>query len=454
MPSTPPGRSRSLRSAPMAKTTAKTTAVASAAPDVAASGVMAQLRATDLRGLARLAAQATVGISRVAEGVHQSVLGTLGLPGGETPGTTRGLTGLVYQSIRGVTRLVDAGLQAGLARLEPFFASDGPDAHGAVQWERQAVIAALNGVMGDRLEADGNPLCTHMGWYQQGLPIDARAPGQSGAASGKLLVMVHGLCMNDLQWRTQGHDHGEFLARELGYTPVYLRYNTGLHTSVNGAGLSAALDALVAGWPVPVTEVAVLAHSMGGLVARSACHHAAQAATGDTPGLGRWLGLLRHLVFLGTPHHGAPLERAGQWVHVLLGRTAYSRPFARLARLRSAGITDLRYGHVLASDWVGRDRFRKEPDRRTPVPLPEGVACYAVAATLAQRRSLAAEVLVGDGLVPLQSALGVHDDPARTLRFARSRQAVFHGTGHLAMLGDAAVARQLLRWLAPRPAKG
>ncbi|WP_069104610.1 esterase/lipase family protein [Acidovorax sp. RAC01] len=421
---------------------------------------MAQLQATDLRGVARLATQATVSISRVAEGVHQSVLGTMGLQGGEKPGSTRGLTGLVYQSIRGVTRLVDAGLQAGLSRLEPFFATDEGDGTTAVRWERQAVIAALNGVMGDRLHHDGNPLCTHMGWYQRGLPLNTRALADTGSAPGKVLVLVHGLCMNDLQWRHDGHDHGEHLARELGYTPVYLRYNTGLHTSDNGAALSAALDALVAAWPVPVTEIAVVAHSMGGLVARSACHHAASAAAAGRAGkaeaanpvsaaAGTWLPLLRHLVFLGTPHHGAPLERAGQWVHVLLGSSAYSRPFARLARLRSAGITDLRYGHVLNADWEGRDRFRKEPDRRTPVPLPSRVACHAVAATLASRRSLAAETLVGDGLVPLNSALGVHDDPARTLVFARSRQAVFYGMGHLAMLGDAAVARQLVRWLAP-----
>lgn len=409
-----------------------------------------QLRATDVRAVAKLAAQATVGISRVVEGVHQSVLGTLGLPGGAKPGSTRGLTGLAYQSVRGVTRLVDAGLQAGLARLEPFFATDNRQ---AVRWEREAVLAALNGVMGDRLERDGNPLGIQMAFHRHGLPVDARALGRSGAATGKILVLVHGLCMNDLQWNHEGHDHGEFLARELGYTPVYLRYNTGRHTSVNGAALSDALDALVAAWPVPVTDIAIVAHSMGGLVARSACHHAAQA---DRPGerkAGSWLSHLRHMVFLGTPHHGAPLERAGQWVHVLLGRSDYSRPFARLARLRSAGITDLRYGHVLASDWEGRDRFRKEPDRRTPVPLPAHVACHAVAATLAPRRSSAVEALLGDGLVPLHSALGVHQDPTRTLGFPRSRQAVFYRVGHLAMLGDVAIARQMARWLGPQASR-
>ncbi|MFI8616917.1 esterase/lipase family protein [Acidovorax sp. NPDC077693] len=410
----------------------------------AAARPLRQLRASDLRGVARLATQATTGITRVVEGVHQSVLGTLGLPGGAQPGQARGFTGLVYQSIRGVTRLVDAGLQAGLQRLEPLVPLVQGQAEAGVQWERQAVLAALNGVMGDRLQADHNPLCTPMGFYQHGLPLDPAALGAAGCASGKLLVLVHGLCMNDLQWQRGGHDHGAYLGEALGYTPVYLRYNTGLHTSTNGAELSRMLDALVAAWPVPVTDLAILAHSMGGLVARSACEH---AAAGDQAPATRWRGLLRHLVCLGTPHHGAPLERAGSWVDVLLGSSAYSRPFARLAQLRSAGITDLRYGHVCDADWAGRDRFRQSPDQRTPVPLPPGVACCTVAATLAPRRSPVAERLLGDGLVPLRSALGIHDDARRCLHFAQERQAVFHNMGHLAMLDDVRVARQVEQWL-------
>lgn len=412
---------------------ARVPADATTRPPEAAPPPRAQAwRASDLRGAARLAAQATVGISRVAEGVHQSVLGTLGLPGGARPGETRGLTGLVYRSIRGITSLVDAGLQAGLARLEPLW--EAAPADGPVSWEREAVIAALNGVMGDRLEADGNPLCTSMQWCQHGRPFEV-----DRATGNRLLVLVHGLCMNDLQWQRQGHDHGAYLAEALGYTPVYLRYNTGLHVSANGAQLDALLSDLVRAWPQPLTELAVVAHSMGGLVVRSAC---AQA-----PAHSPWRPLLRQLVCLGTPHHGAPLERAGHVVDVLLGQSAYARPFARLAQLRSAGITDLRYGHLLPEDWQGRDRFRRSPDRRTPVPLPEGVACYAVAGTLAAQRSPLAERLVGDGLVPLRSALGQHDAPGRSLAFARRHQAVLHRLGHLDLLSDPRVARQLHAWL-------
>ena len=177
-------------------------------PDKTTPNPLRQLRASDLRGAARLATQATAGVARIVEGVHQSVLGTMGLPGAAEAGRTRGLTGMVYRSIDGVTRLVDAGLQAALLRLEPFLerAAGGPDA--APPAEREAVLSALNGVMGDRLAADGNPLAVPMALRQQGRALDLAALQATGAATGKVLLLVHGLCMNDLQWQRAGHDHG------------------------------------------------------------------------------------------------------------------------------------------------------------------------------------------------------------------------------------------------------
>ncbi len=58
-------------------------------------------------------------------------------------------------------------------------------------------------------------------------------------------------------------------------TPVYLRYNTGLPVGRNGADLAWLLDDLVAAWPVPVRSIALVGHSMGGLVVRAAFHAAA-----------------------------------------------------------------------------------------------------------------------------------------------------------------------------------
>jgi hypothetical protein len=118
-----------------------------------------------------------------------------------------------------------------------------------------------------------------------------------------------------------------------------------------------------------------------------------------------------------------------------------------LAQLRSSGITDLRYGLLLDEDWAGRDRFRRTPDHRTTLPLPEGVACYAVAGTVAGKRGLLAERLVGDGLVPLHSALGQHDDAARSLHFAKISTFIVYRTSHMALLSSPEVGAQLLKWL-------
>ena len=401
-------------------------------------------RASDLRAITLLATDATTAVTRMAEGVHQSVWRTLGAPSGATPTQARGLTGLIYQSIAGVTQRVGSGMATALTRLEPWLQRMGD--LGEESLERAAVLAALNGVMGDRLQAAGNPLATPMTLRFQNRVLDGTEPPQASLVTGKVLLVIHGLCMNERQWTSQHAgapvNHAELLGTALGYTPVYVRYNSGLHVSENGHALATRLEQLVKHWPVPVTELSVLAHSMGGLVTRSALFAASQAGM-------HWPAVLKNIVFLGTPHHGSPLERAGNWVDVLLGSTPYSRPFAKLGQLRSAGITDLRYGHVLDADWQGHDRFRRKPDSRVHLPLSAGVACFAVAATTAAQRSPVADRLLGDGLVPLHSALGQHDEPKRCLNFAPTHQHLAYRTSHLALLGSPAVAQQLLTWLKP-----
>jgi hypothetical protein len=249
--------------------------------------------------------------------------------------------------------------------------------------------------------------------------------------------------MNDLEWTRDGHEHGAALARDLGYTPVHLHYNTGGHVSTNGRALATMLEALVASWPAPVDELAIVAHSMGGLVARSAHHYATVAGHA-------WTARLRKLVFLGTPHHGAPLERGGHRLHHFVDALPYAAPLARLGRIRSAGITDLRHGNVLDEDWDGTDRFVHGDDRRRPVPLPAGVDCFAIAATTARgARGLRAR-LVGDGLVPLASALGRHREPRFRLAFPASHRWIARDTGHLELLSRRPVYERIRGWLGDR----
>jgi hypothetical protein len=396
-----------------------------------------RLRLSDLHGAARLATHATTRLTDLVEAVHERVVRIPGLS--STPdGRTDGITGFVYKSIRGVTRAAGGSVDAVLGWIALAQQAEPHPSAG-----RDALVAALNGVVGDHLSATANPLATSMSFCRDGRTLALDAPSLASSlpdAGPRVLVLLHGLCMSDQQWSRDGHDHGAALARDLGFTPVYLRYNSGLHVSTNGRALAQQMELLIRHWPVSVRRLAVLGHSMGGLLARSALHYGAQAGHD-------WVNRVDDLVTLGTPHHGAALERAGHWVDIVLGSTPYAAPFARLGKGRSAGITDLRFGNLLDEDWTSRDRFARGPDDPQHLPLPEHVRCHAAAASLAARSSGPKQRLVGDGLVSLDSALGRHRDPARTLRFGQARQWVGHGMGHLDLLNRAEVYAQLLRWL-------
>jgi pimeloyl-ACP methyl ester carboxylesterase len=391
------------------------------------------IRPADLRGAARLATDATTGLTDLVEAMHERIA-RLPVVGRAAPDSrVGGISGLVYKSVRGVTRLVGGSVDALLALIGQALPSSDTTP------EREAVVAALNGVLGDHLAATGNPLATEMSLRHCGRALVLEREALAGATP-KLVVLLHGLCMNDLRWTRAGHDHGAALQRDLGYTPIYLRFNSGLHISTNGAALARLMERLVEQWPQPLQRLVLVGHSMGGLVARSALHLASEAGL-------RWPARVDDLVFLGTPHHGAPLERAGNWVDLLLGATPYAAPLARLGKVRSAGITDLRHGNLLDEDWDGHDRFARTGDRRRPLPLPAGVRCFALAATTGAYPGKGKDRLPGDGLVPLASALGRHADPSRTLAFAPERQWVGERTNHLDLLGRPEVYAQLRRWL-------
>ncbi len=388
---------------------------------------------SDLAGLNVLATHITLGLTDMAEALQNNVASSPGIVGTPTQERSSAIAALVYESVRSVTKLTGGTTDAILAQFVPVLdQSSSP--------EREAMLAALNGIMGDYLAATGNPLAISMRLRRRGQPLTLERKALIAALPpprDKLLLLVHGLCMNDLQWTRKRSDFGSALARDLGYTPIHLHYNTGLHTSTSGRAFAALIEALLQRWPEPLQEFAILAHSMGGLVARSAYHYGMMAGH-------IWPQYLRKVVFLGTPHHGALLERGGNWVSVGLGLSPYTAPFARLGNIRSAGITDLRYGNVLDEDWQGFDRFAQSGDLRHPVPLLEGVCCYAIAGNVGKK----ADDLIGDGMVTVNSALGRHEDPQLTLSFAPSRQWVGYGMNHWNLLNRANVYKQIRRWLA------
>ncbi len=396
-----------------------------------------------LRGTSTLAISAVQGITDIVEQMHGAIVNLAPVLARKPaiPSKTRGITRLVYGSVRGITSLVGWGIERSLdvAQMPMVSNALAPAIKQlsaklklkSAEPYRETVRAAANGVLGDTLAATGNPLAIPMQFRQQG---QALIPSTS---NGKLLILVHGLCMNDVQWlhhgNEGGHDHGAMLAKELGYVAIYLHYNTGRNIHENGKDFAALLDETCSNWPVPLTELVIIGHSMGGLITRSAFHYGLLAKS-------QWVSQLSKLITLGTPHCGSPLERAGRGVDFILGISPYSAPLAKLGLVRSAGIQDLHDGSVLPDGEQAR--------------WPKHVKLYTLAATK-QKASSTSDLrqplkrLLGDGLVPVKSALA-HDAHSRlglARPLAATRQAVVYATDHFELLGSQAVANHLLRWL-------
>jgi pimeloyl-ACP methyl ester carboxylesterase len=226
---------------------------------------------------------------------------------------------------------------------------------------------------------------------------------------------------------------------------VEIRYNSGRHISENGLSLADVLAELVAAWPVAVTEVALVGHSMGGLVARSACYQAAER--GDD-----WVRRVRQVISLGTPHMGAPLAQGVHWLSAGLHALPETRPFAGFLRRRSAGIRDLRQGSLVDADWIDCDPDALKAVACQEIPLLEGATHCFVAATITPSGRDPVGRLLGDFLVLQPSASG----RSRTRRIPFEAEHGMHigGTHHLALLNHPQVYEKIRAWLAPGTPEG
>jgi len=392
---------------------------------------------SDLQGIARLITEATIGITDLVEAMHRRVVHPPFLPSTPIQHLITNIAAMTYKNIRWSTQFIGSGLDKALGQLAPLLGDI------ATTDEREAIRSALNGVVGDYLEEKENPLKITMQFRYQAkaVPLASKSIEQIyPTINGKILLMVHGSCMNDIQWMRKDHNHGAALAKELDKTPIYLYYNSGRHISTNGQSFNELLEKLVRHWPVPVEELVVVAHSMGGLVTRSALHYGQQQQK-------TWTEHLKKIVFLGTPHHGAALEQAGNYIDVILEAIPYTKPFARLGKIRSAGITDLRYGNLIEEDWQGNDRFEMQTDQRQNIPPPEQIACYSIAATLEKATNAASPRLLGDGLVEVASALGQHENPAKDLNFKQENTWVAYESSHLDLLSNPKIYTKIKAWL-------
>ena len=354
-----------------------------------------------MRGFSRLAVDATLGVTDIVEALHQTIAQRAREARLLENAPMQGIPGLVYSSIRSITRLVGGGLDTMLAQIDP------PLRERRSSPERDAMLAVLNGILGDHLAASQQPAdhphATALGWPSAQpelarVGVCNRAAKRQDPADGTRAVLERSAVA--AEW----HDHGAALATELGYTNIYLHYNTGLHISENGRAFADTIEALLQNWPTPVQELVIVGHSMGGLVTRSACHYGALADRA-------WLRQLRKIVFLGTPHHGSPLERAGNWLNGMLA------PARILLRLHGWVGFEAPASPICATAtcWrigPGKIRFAHSSDRRERCSCRMACSATAIGASTGQTAGDLRDQLLGDELVPLRSALGDHANPA------------------------------------------
>ena len=301
------------------------------------------------------------------------------------------------------------------------------------------LIGALNGVLGDYLLSSHNPLALPMTIY------DHYGSLQQGELSGRVTVFVHGLCMNHLDWSTRKNSGiaEKILAQRDQNTMLYLNYNTGRRISANGRSLANTLEDLVQRNP-EITSINLIGHSMGGLVSRSALFYGKQNQH-------HWLQMTENLICLGSPHHGASLERFGFTLQEKMGHFPFVKIISHLVNIRSNGILDLRHGSVRDDDWEHNEaRIGLMDDNRKPSPLPTHINTYLVAGTIEfEKRKNRTLQVIGDYLVSVKSALGEHPNPRFQLKLPESHKAIFYGLNHFDIQHHPLVAEQVIHWLYP-----
>lgn len=310
-------------------------------------------------------------------------------------------------------------------------------------------VGALNGLYGDHVARRYPALEIPMGLRAEGGDV-ALCPEALARAypepSSSLVLFVHGLCESEESWSLaaarhhgeRGVTYGSLLRDDLGFTPLYLRYNSGLCISDNARALADLLEELVELWPVPVSEIVLVGHSMGGLVLRNACHHAA------TDGYS-WTSTVRHVFTLGSPHLGAPLERGVHALSSALKRIPELRPAARVLDARSAGVKDLRHGTCDDTHTTEDDTETYLRERAEEVPFLPHASYYFVAATVVRDKEHPAAAWVGDLMVQLPSASG--RGRGRHIPFPADNGAHFGGMHHFDLLNHPAVYAQLKTWI-------
>lgn len=402
------------------------------------------MRSDEIVATGQLAGAAAGGLASRIHDLHYGIAGRVFGALGPSAGPVRVIHDRISKAAYGtVSAGTNALVRTGAVALS---AVSAPDARPLADSRAgRLAVGALNGAFGDLLALRRNALQVTMTFRHgdRDLALEREALIRAlPNAKPRVAIFLHGLCESDAAWKLRDRryvPYGFRLETELGYTSLYLNYNSGRHISENGRELAVRLTELLDSWPVEIDELALIGHSMGGLVARSACHYGARSA---------WAAKVRHVFTLGAPHLGAPLEQLTNRATVALARLPETRGIAQALNLRSSGIKDLRYGYLIDEDWVEQD-----PDvylRRTGAQIPflDTANHYFVCATLARDHDARSARIIGDLLVLHASAWG--QTRGQRLRFPVDHYRHVGGATHFDLLNHPVIYDQIRCWLQSR----
>jgi pimeloyl-ACP methyl ester carboxylesterase len=338
--------------------------------------------------------------------------------------------------------------------------------------------SVLNGIVGDYLAKEHNPLAIEMAFYHHNHPLilNETLAHQLKFSSGKpltnkVIVLIHGLTNLETVWNfttdlnaqeitkaqnisptssehvTGGttvnfenielDNYGLRIQHDFGYTPLFLRYNTGLSVKENGQNLSDLLNHLIKFYPIQIDELVLMGFSMGGLLTRSA-----QKIANDNNLA--WLEKLTNCYYIGTPHEGSPLEKFGHITSSIVKSIPldYVNQWADWIDLRSQGIKDLKDGLLnLNSSSIS-------PESNEPDPFKQSVKCgsfvehaqhHFISGGVSEKKHGVANKIVGDTLVRHSSA---HPISAPD----NAKNAHFEGITHVPLAHSDKVYQQIKHW--------
>lgn len=309
------------------------------------------------------------------------------------------------------------------------------------------LLSVVNGVIGDTLEKRKTGLAIKMKLYSKDKVLILTKKSLSKIelpSSGRICILAHGMCGTEKGWNFKGDtfsNYGSLLEKDKGLTPLFLRYNSGLHISTNGKRLSNLLEKLIRCYPTKVSELMLVGHSMGGLIFRSACHYGEKDKK-------RWVKLVSKIFYIGSPHFGTHFEKFGKLSMTLLNLipNPFTKAIASLGDLRSDGIKDLRHGYILDKDWRKKNADNLLYWHENKTPLLKNANHYLICGTLSKDANSKWGRLVGDGLVHPASGTGKGLISSNNIPFLEHHCKIISGISHPHLQRSRRVYEQILKW--------